>query len=149
MLLGIVSDTHSNETRFRRVLELLAECDLIIHCGDWTSSSMVELCRGLPVHGVRGNCDFEVDGPIKFHEPYLAMTLDGIRVGACHGHDLWLSELLSGGFDVVLSGHTHRSKIEWVQDTLHINPGSPAKPRNGASCALCDTEKREGKILLL
>ncbi|MFO7710249.1 MAG: metallophosphoesterase [Candidatus Woesearchaeota archaeon] len=149
MLIGIVSDTHSNEERFRKVLDILSDCDMIIHCGDWTNSAIVEMCRGLDVHGVHGNCDFNLKGPVKFHEPYIDLEIDGIRIGACHGHDSRLPELLEAGFDVVCSGHTHHSKIEMVDGTLHINPGSPAKPRNGASCAVYDTRKRKGKIILL
>ncbi|MFP4424208.1 MAG: metallophosphoesterase [Candidatus Woesearchaeota archaeon] len=149
MLIGIVSDTHSNEERFRKVLEILSDCDMIIHCGDWTNSAIVEMCRNLNVQGVYGNCDFNLEGPVTFHEPYLDMTIDGVRIGACHGHDSRLSELLDGGFDVVCSGHTHRSSIATVNGGLHINPGSPAKPKNGASCALYDTRKRKGKIIPL
>ncbi len=34
------------------------------------------------------------------------------------------------GFNVVVYGHTHVSKIEWKAKTLYINPGSPTDPES-------------------
>lgn len=155
MLIGIISDTHSNHGRLKIARPHLEKMDIVIHCGDWTSPDMIQHFKGMTCHGVFGNCDFGHErfrgGPVTFHEPYLLLTVDGIRIGACHGDDpILIHELLDKEIDLLLSGHTHRASMQKRGYAHHINPGSLAKPKDGtASYAVFDTNKKEGKIFRL
>lgn len=160
MKLGIVSDTHSGDEIFKRVLEYFrrVNVDLIIHCGDWASSDMVELCKGFSVMSVFGNCDYghkdlKVAGEsagVEFHVPFLDVEFDGVRIAATHGDDHLLLRKLIGRnkYDFVFSGHTHRSVIDKIGKTVHLCPGSPSKPRDGVfSVALVDLKTKKSEIV--
>jgi putative phosphoesterase len=48
------------------------------------------------------------------------------------------------GFNVLVYGHTHVSKVKWEEETLYINPGSPTDPasfRNKPSVGLLKITK--------
>src|SRR5262249_52393658 len=61
MLIGIISDTHSNYAIVKRVREILDErqIKLILHCGDIEDAETVYLLEGLSTQFVLGNCDFD------------------------------------------------------------------------------------------
>lgn len=82
---------------------------------------------------VRGNCDTEVDQMV-LEFPVLsdsAQIFDGrVNMFLSHGHVFSPAKLppLAKG-SVFLYGHTHVQKIEYVCDTLCINPGSVTLPK--------------------
>ncbi|MSR67353.1 hypothetical protein EXS65_00800 [Candidatus Peribacteria bacterium] len=55
-------------------------------------------------------------------------------------------------YDVVLSGHTHRSSVTTVGNTLAVNPGSVhgfEEEENNAMVAILDTKTKKVEILPL
>ena len=82
---------------------------------------------------VRGNCDTEVDQMVlKF--PVLsdsAQIFDGkVTMFLSHGHIFNPAKLPPVAKNsVFLYGHTHVQKIEYVGDTLCLNPGSVTLPK--------------------
>lgn len=144
----MVADTHCPEFLDRlpdRLLELLGGVDLILHCGDVTSSATIaDLERIAPVEAVRGDHDRSL--------PMLPLTrevvVEGRRIVMVHGNrSRWIEEpqtllwTLSLGFmhphaglphallrrfaraDAIVFGHTHRRYVEVAGGTLLFNPG--------------------------
>jgi putative phosphoesterase len=63
MLLGVISDTHGNLRSTRQAMELLApRCpEVLLHCGDVGSLSILALFSEFPTHFVLGNVDRDVE----------------------------------------------------------------------------------------
>jgi putative phosphoesterase len=123
--IGIVSDTHG-------LLRPEAEQELagvahIIHAGDiGRADVLVRLRRIAPVTAIRGNID---TGDWAKHYPDTEMVRLGERSFYVL-HDLGELQIdpAACGIDVVVSGHSHRPRIQTIDGVLYINPGS-AGPR--------------------
>jgi putative phosphoesterase len=126
MRIGVISDTHG---LLRPEAEaVLAGAAHIIHAGDIGSPEIVpRLQRLAPVTAIRGNVD---TGAWAEAFPETAeVTLAGRAIHVLH-------DLAGLGFDpaargiaVVVSGHSHRPKIETVAGVLYLNPGSAGRRR--------------------
>jgi putative phosphoesterase len=123
--IGVISDTHG--LLRPQALAALRGSELIIHAGDVGDPQILAaLGKIAPLSAVRGNTDrgswtkeLPATQIIKF-ERYSIYVL----------HDLNELELnpASAGFHAIISGHSHRSKIETKDGVLYFNPGS-AGPR--------------------
>ena len=105
------------------MLELLRGADHIIHGGDIGDPAILEALRAIaPVTAVRGNNDH---GSWAKRLPHSAtVRVERVSIGVVHD----LGEWAAGGCRVVVSGHSHRPKIEARDGVLYVNPGS-AGPR--------------------
>ena len=94
----------------------------------------------LSLIAVRGNCDrFYEYGNIPFPPVSLTMEAYGHRITVTHGDRLWLDDFQLNSGDIFISGHTHRSMLEKNGGIIFLNPGSPARPRDGVkSFAILD-----------
>ena len=128
MKIIVVSDTHGSYRNFKKVMQLNADADVVVHCGD--SRDEIERIKteypDKTYYAVKGNCDF---GMLPIVEEF---TIDGVRFMATHGHiynvkyglfDLFYAAREKDA-DIVLFGHTH-----YATDTVHegvrfFNPGS-------------------------
>ena len=136
---GVLSDTHliRPDSRFQQQIEQCFQaCDVIIHAGDITDPSVLELFHGRPLYAVHGNmCSHE----IRAHYPETRLfTLNRFTIGLTHGarlgHDiesgLWK---LFPEADCMIYGHTHQPVCHFHGKTLFLNPGSfQATGRYGA-----------------
>jgi putative phosphoesterase len=104
-------------------LAALAGVDLIVHAGDVGSPEVLDRLREVaPVVAIRGNNDTGA----------WAKRLPETEVAEVAGrsfyliHDLNALDLdpAAAGFDVVISGHSHRPKVERRGGLLFVNPGS-------------------------
>jgi len=124
-MIGVISDTHGLVRP--EVLPVFAGAALIIHAGDiGTSEVLKELKSIAPVIAVRGNNDKEAwAGAI----PETKVIQFG-NVSIYVLHDLKEIDLSPGaaGYQVVVSGHSHRPLIDRREGVLYVNPGS-AGPR--------------------
>lgn len=122
MRVGLVSDTH--DLLRPEVLAWLRGSDHILHGGDICSEAVLAALRELaPVTAVRGNND---RGAWALALPHSeTVRFEGVAVHMVHD----LKELqLPAGVRVVLTGHSHKPKVEERDGVLYVNPGS-AGPR--------------------
>ncbi|WP_085829540.1 metallophosphoesterase family protein [Clostridium massiliodielmoense] len=123
--IGVISDTHG--LLRPEVLEIFNEVDCIIHAGDVGDASIIQELRKIaPVTVVRGNCDNGELGYILRNTEVL--EVGDINVYVLHNLDELDLEPKEAGFDVVISGHSHKACEKIVDDVLYFNPGS-AGPR--------------------
>jgi uncharacterized protein len=131
MIVGLISDTHG---RLRaEVFERFAGVDLILHAGDvGTIDIIIELEAIAPVHAVLGNTDMAALEPRV--KEVVVVDLEGHRVVVIHGHQ-FLSpapEPLRRAYpdaDVIVYGHTHRQRTDWLDGCLIVNPGAAGPAR--------------------
>lgn len=124
-LIGLVSDTHG--LLRDEALKALEGSDLIIHAGDVGSPDILKaLAKLAPVVFVRGNVDTE---PWAKDWPANAVAEPG-AVSIYVLHDVNRLDLnpAAAGFQIVVSGHSHKPSRAEYGRVLYINPGS-AGPR--------------------
>jgi len=128
--IGVLSDTHLIEPDkwFREKAELcFADADMILHAGDLTSLTVLEVFAGKTVHAVHGN----MCGP-KTRESLDASKVVGVgnfRLALVHGYVyvLNIEDKLFDAFapiDCIVYGHTHKPVCYRYGPTLIVNPGS-------------------------
>ena len=122
--IGLISDTHG---LLREVaVKALADSDIIIHAGDIDTPDIIESLKKIaPVFPVRGNMDRNPDGNLPQYE---IVEINDISIFVLHDIDHLDIDPAAAGFQVVVSGHSHRPKIKYRDGVLYINPGS-AGPR--------------------
>jgi hypothetical protein len=123
-LIGLISDTHG--LLRPEALRALEGSDLIIHAGDVGDPEILETLKTLaPVFAVRGNVD---TAPWALALPETeAIETDLATIYVLHDvHALDLDP--AAGFNVIVSGHSHKPARTERDGVLFINPGS-AGPR--------------------
>jgi putative phosphoesterase len=123
--IGVISDTHGL-LRPQAVAALQGSA-LIIHAGDVGRPEILEELRRIaPVVAVRGNVD---SGAWAMRLPHGEIVEhDGIRLYVIHILEDLDLDPPTAGFHAVITGHTHRPKMESKDGVLYFNPGS-AGPR--------------------
>ncbi len=176
MKIGVISDTHSAGSGWdlpRAVLDGLAGCDLLLHCGDLECIGVLDCLEQVaPVLAVRGYEDPREPGD-RLADTTRVVELADFRIGMVHDIQ-WpappiltnsdgtglvyptedLAGLLTRKFgqpvDVVIFGDTHEELIEWHDGVLFVNPGSPTYPgrrhRFGDLGTIAVMDVREGDI---
>jgi len=141
--LGIISDTHG---LLRPEAELcLAGVDHIIHAGDIGRADLIDRLRRIaPVTAIRGNVD-TADWAKAFPETQT-VRLDGRSFHVVHDiRDLRIDPAIDG-IDVVISGHSHRVRVETIDGVLYLNPGSAGPRRFKLPVTLATLEITAGKL---
>ncbi|MBN2801518.1 MAG: metallophosphoesterase family protein [Deltaproteobacteria bacterium] len=130
MKIGIISDTHGTLPLW--VITLFKNLNLsgIIHAGDIVDiNTIIRLKEIAPLTAVKGNMDIKDRAPVT-----SVASFDNIPGFSAYVlHDLYLLDIdpKAAGIQAVIYGHTHIPKIEWINDVLYFNPGSPVFPRGG------------------
>jgi uncharacterized protein len=123
--IGLISDTHG--LLRPEALSALKGSQLIIHAGDVGNPEILEgLETVAPVVAVRGNVDTQ---------PWAA-KLPATVIAEAKGSTIYvlhnLAELdldpAAAGFQIVVSGHSHKPSSTTSDGVLYVNPGS-AGPR--------------------
>lgn len=124
-VIGVISDTHG--LLRPEAVDALQGVDLILHAGDIGNFEVLEtLKRIAPVVAVRGNND---KGDWAEKLPHGEVTAVG-AISIYMIHDVKEMDLnpAATGFQVVVSGHSHKPSVEERRGVLYVNPGS-AGPR--------------------
>ncbi|HEX5585790.1 MAG TPA: metallophosphoesterase family protein [Acidimicrobiia bacterium] len=138
MHIGVISDTHmpgSVRELWPEVAEAFAGVELILHGGDITNLSVLDQLEEIaPVLAARGNNDPGLVDPRLDDAQWL--TVDGLRIGMVHDMEpedepiAYLRERFLGGrdVDVMITGHTHRERLDYRDGVLQLNAGSAVHP---------------------
>lgn len=124
-VVGVISDTHG--LLREEALTALAGCGLIVHAGDIGKPEILERLKTLaPLVAVKGNIDTEAWADVL---PTSAVAeAREARIYVLHNiHDLDVDPV-AAGFNVVISGHSHKPSRSERSGVLYLNPGS-AGPR--------------------
>ncbi|MCU1236020.1 MAG: phosphodiesterase, family [Candidatus Solibacter sp.] len=125
MIVGLISDTHG--LLRPQALTALEGCELILHAGDVGKPEILDRLRGVaPVVAVRGNVD---TGEWAMQLPLTAAVNAGAAsIYLLHDvHELDIDPAAKG-FDIVISGHSHKPGRVDRGGVMYVNPGS-AGPR--------------------
>jgi putative phosphoesterase len=132
--IGVIGDTHGYLDP--AVLDLFAQVDHVIHCGDIGDPEILaELAKIGPLTAVAGNLDQgEWADPLPSE---VSARVAGIRFVVGHKRKRLMKRFTAGKLsdgeprtppDLVVFGHEHQSSVFWVDTTLFLNPGSAASP---------------------
>jgi len=170
VLIGVISDTHDRLPVITTAFTAFKDhsVDLVVHCGDWkspeTMQHVLDVAESLSLSliGVLGNNDTDTLGFLqkkrgyRIEEGVLEVTLSGKKCAVYHGHHAPTLRKVkeSGDYDIILLGHTHKPKVEKIDNTLLVNPGSTAFaiPRNkewSPTVMLLDTSSMNVETLIL
>ena len=123
--IGVISDTHG--LLRPEALEALEGVDCILHAGDIGDPDHLDaLARIAPVTAIRGNVD-RGDWAEALPET-VSLTARGLRIHMIHDRKALQAGPGAEGWDVVISGHSHKPGIDETGGTLWLNPGA-AGPR--------------------
>lgn len=125
MNIGIISDTHGPLRP--EALDALRGSELIVHAGDIGTPDVLTALRELaPLMAIRGNND--TDAWAQTIPEQRSFDIGRHRVHLLHDLKALALDLREPPIAAVISGHSHRPKIERREGVLYINPGS-AGPR--------------------
>jgi putative phosphoesterase len=123
--IGLISDTHG--LLRPEAMDVLRGSDFIVHAGDIGEGVLEPLSTIAPVTAVRGNNDraawaerIAETEQLRFGEVTLYALHDLADLGVDPG---------AAGIGVVVSGHSHRPRIERRSGVLYVNPGSAGPVR--------------------
>lgn len=153
MKIGVMSDTHGSLVYFEKALEVLSDCDILLHAGDVLyHGPRNDLPKGYNPKGViskineldniliaRGNCDADVDQMVIDHPiqgPYVLSQFGETRILINHGYvdskEETIKKAKSMGADILILGHTHVKELFVDENLIVINPGSTSIPKDGS-----------------
>ena len=134
MKIGVISDNHGY--MHPKVYDAFVGVERILHAGDIGSLDIITSLEALaPVAAVHGNID---TFPLVTRYPeVLAIDINGVRI--CIIHEFRgladskiqhvATDMRDGKFDIIIYGHSHKAKIDWVDGVLTFNPGAAGKRR--------------------
>ncbi len=147
MKIAVLSDSHTKTSYTKEVLDFLINkgATYIIHAGDLVLKSNLELLKetNLPYVSVFGNNDNDLvsycnDFVIK-QEPYYFKIKD-LKIKLMH-LPFYMSP---DDCDIIIFGHTHIFKSEYINKTLFLNPGEVcARDSNNIECVLLEINEDE------
>jgi len=128
--LGVISDTHG---RFDPALhEVFAGVERIVHAGDVGSTDVLgELTTIAAVTAVRGNVDLYLGAEQLPEEATLELVGQRLLVAHVLPDLLRRHKPAREGFDLVITGHSHRYKQSRQDGVLYLNPGAAGASRFG------------------
>lgn len=148
----VISDIHGNIYSLNKVLDIFVKerCVKLLILGDLFNYG-IDLNRNDIIDRlnimkdsiicVRGNCDNNING-IYFDILYTnKIDLNNKRLFLTHGHLYNKDYLMNLDSDIILTGHTHISNIEKINNKIFINPGSISKSRRGENSFAIIDEK--------
>jgi putative phosphoesterase len=131
MRIAVLADTHVSRLEHlpKKIIDSLSTVDLIIHAGDFTDLQLLKELKQLrEVKAVHGNMDsreLKIVLPVK-----EIVEIENKRIGITHGSGgPWgIEERIrkmfeSDRIDIIVYGHSHRSRNKITKDILFFNPG--------------------------
>ena len=139
--LGVIADTHG--LLRPEAASALAGCEAIVHAGDVGKPAVLEaLATIAPVTAIRGNVDRWAD---ELPDTEVLRFADRL-IYVLHDLNALALDPAAAGFDVVVSGHSHRPKIVEHDGVLYLNPGSAGPRRFRLPITLAHLEVGPGGV---
>jgi uncharacterized protein len=143
VIIGVISDTHG--LLRPEALAALRGSDYIIHAGDIGDHTILKaLAEIAPVTAIRGNIDR--DAWAQKIPATNVLEVSGVSFYILHN----LTELdlkpEAAGFQVLVSGHTHKAKSETRNGVLYFNPGSAGPRRFRLPVTVGKLQIKDGKV---
>jgi putative phosphoesterase len=143
MKIGVISDTHG--LLRPEALAALQGCEQIIHAGDIGKPEILEQLAAIaPLQVVRGNNDLNL--------PWTEHVADSLRLDfngwqALLVHDIAdVPAQLDPDIRLVITGHSHKPRIDWRGERLWLNPGSAGPRRFKLPVTLAVLDVQAGSI---
>ena len=132
---GLISDTHG--LLRPEAVAFLRGSDFIVHAGDIGHPAILrELASLAPLTAVRGNND---KGPwAKTVQETGVLRVDQVVIYVVHNIAELDLDPVAAGFQVVVSGHSHKPSVKERDGVLYVNPGSSGPRRFKLPVALAE-----------
>lgn len=158
MKIGIISDTHDRLTHIEKAVDIFIHNNVtsVYHAGDFTSPFTVRAFKRLtvPLKCVFGNNDGDKELLRKSFSQMDSVLENSILFDSPEGLSLAMThypetaEHLSGRYDIVIFGHTHKKHVEKKGKSLLVNPGEACAWLTGeASVFILDTSRLDGEFI--
>lgn len=122
---GLISDTHG--LLRLEALNALKGSELIIHAGDIGKPEVLDALGSIAtVIAIRGNNDR--DAWARKLPDILNLHIGGVKAYVIHNLNDMENDALADGYQLVVSGHSHKPSVIERDGAVFINPGS-AGPR--------------------
>ncbi len=128
---GILSDTHLGGPLplfNKQVQAVFRDCSIILHAGDLTDISVLDVFKDKELHVVHGNmCSYQTQQQLPTDK---LIQIGNYSIGLCHGANgarHTIEERMWDLFptaDCIVYGHTHIPVCHTFAKTLFVNPGS-------------------------
>jgi len=147
-VVGVISDTHGLVRP--EATAVLRTCDTIVHAGDIGKPEVLDALREIaPITAIRGNIDkWATDMPDSD-----VVEIEGRYLYILHDVNELDLDPAAAGFDIIISGHSHKPKITEEKGVLYLNPGSAGPRRFKLPVALAiltiSTERLDARIVEL
>ena len=160
MIIGVTGDTHNNLKNIKTICSIFNEntVDLVLHTGDISLPKSLLAFNELncPLIAVYGNNDIGEMESLKeaakkfnckiYQEPFF-IEVENKKITLLHHPDLIDDEMIVNN-DLILHGHTHRFRLESIDNCIVFNPGECAGfMKNKNQIGLIDFKVREPKII--
>jgi putative phosphoesterase len=124
--IGLISDTHG--LLRPEALAFLRGSDRIVHGGDIGQASVLEQLGSIaPVTAVQGNNDR--DAWAEAIPETDVLEVGEVRIYVIHDIARLDLDPAAAGFQVVVSGHSHKPQVHTRYGVLYVNPGSSGPRR--------------------
>jgi uncharacterized protein len=143
LTVGVISDTHG--LLRPEAVEALNGVDHILHAGDVGDGEILDRLRAIaPLTAIRGNVD--VSGVCARLPATEAVELGGRLFYLVHSvGDLDINPVVAG-VAAVVSGHSHRAKVQEWDGVLYLNPGSAGPRRFDLAVTLAKVSLMDGRM---
>ena len=124
-VIGLISDTHGLIRP--EAIAALQNVELIIHAGDIGNLEVIRTLKGIaPIVAIKGNNDIGAWAQ-RFPETKLVRS-NNTKLFVIHNVNELDCDPAARGYQVVVSGHSHKPSVSTRDRVLFVNPGS-AGPR--------------------
>jgi len=143
VIIGVISDTHG--LLRPEAVAVLAGVEHILHAGDVGDPAILDALRKIaPVTAIRGNVD--VSGDCAWLPETELVELGGVGIYMLHDLNALDLNPIAAGVAVVISGHSHKAKIERKKGVLYFNPGSAGPKRFSLPISVGLLEIVDGRV---
>ncbi|HPU97835.1 MAG TPA: metallophosphoesterase family protein [Candidatus Hydrogenedentes bacterium] len=130
MILGVLSDTHGNSKLQEKARKLAVErfgAAVLIHLGDNYSDAEELMLGDVPVWAVPGLWCAAYNNPSIPRSRLEAAG--GLLIHFAHAEQDLESECVEKAH-IILTGHTHRYRLDWLDGKIWMNPGHLKKEKD-------------------